>query len=792
MPKRKASVKASSSQPGENDIILGRIDHLFRELDINELGSGEIALPAIPQDNPALNAIDQGRGFTSTPVHNRVQHLDITRSLNRSVSYSQVLDYLRTNTALGNPAFSNLSIFWFDQPGDANTRPVGYTLAVEWQAAPGEAPRAGRIKIETWNALENLMQPDQVLVIDDVENDQHLSKNVRHLIASQMNARGLMILPLIIGENWCGCLVGVANHPLSFHPDEVQQVEMATEQAAIVIQNLYLKEQIARRSNQLQLLFDITQSAHRELNLSQLLNLTVKEILQRLGYHQVTIYLPDETGVSLAVQASAGPASDSILQNYSQIKAGGATVVGQVALNHQICQVDNLADKPLARLIPEAQAEIGLPLKTEEHLTGVLDILTSTESGFRVEEVALLQLVARQLAIAIENASTYRREQQISSGIRKKQEEKFQFLSRISYELQSPLNTIQSFSQVLLRGVDGTLNDLQRKDIQIIKNSSQQLSGILADILDLWKINARQITLHTENAVNLADLVNSVLATIQGLLSQKPITLEKNLAAHLPPIHTDPVKLRTALLRLLSYCVESTEKGKITLEVTISQGRKDTILVHLSDTSQGLSLDDQNKLLQPLLVEDSQSTPGEGYYGLALARQLVELLGGVFGWDTKPGQGNHFWFILPIQKPESGQDSERGLPGPLSQRRILVIENTPRVITRYESFLHKHGYQVIPSTDLRKVVDLIREHEPRLILLDASMQSILPTGRTLSGWQVLQRLKTDPVTAYIPVIICSLEKGQEKALKLGAAAFLTKPIAEDDLVATVNTVIEQL
>ena len=145
----------------------------------------------------------------------------------------------------------------------------------------------------------------------------------------------------------------------------------------------------------------------------------------------------------------------------------------------------------------------------------------------------MLQILADQVAIAIDNARSYELSMQAVKEMREADRLKSQFLANMSHELRTPLNSIIGFSRVILKGIDGPITDLQQQDLLAIHNSGQHLLGLINDILDLSRIEAGKMEL-TFDEVNLPDLITSVMSTASGLVKDKPITLHRNLPADLP------------------------------------------------------------------------------------------------------------------------------------------------------------------------------------------------------------------------------------------------------------------
>ena len=218
---------------------------------------------------------------------------------------------------------------------------------------------------------------------------------------------------------------------------------------------------------------------------------------------------------------------------------------------------------------PETRAEAAIPLHVGSRTIGALDIQSTTPNAFSDDDVAVLQTLADQIAIAIDNARSYELSMQAVKEMREADRLKSQFLANMSHELRTPLNSIIGFSRVILKGIDGPTTDLQQQDLLAIHNSGQHLLTLINDILDLSRIEAGKMEL-TFDEVNLTELIASVMSTANGLVKDKPISLHRDLPADLPTVRADAMRIRQVLLNLLSNAAKFTDEGSITLKASVT------------------------------------------------------------------------------------------------------------------------------------------------------------------------------------------------------------------------------
>ncbi len=312
-------------------------------------------------------------------------------------------------------------------------------------------------------------------------------------------------------------------------------------------------------------------------------------------------------------------------------------------------EVERVAEGPTARILR-------VPVRTQDGLYATLEFEAEAgEDGWGENDRLLVEAVAQQLGTAIQDARTHALTQTALEEMREADRLKTQFLANMSHELRTPLNSIIGFSRVILKGIDGPITDLQEQDLRAIYNAGLHLLGLINDILDLTKIEARKMEL-TFAEVDLQEVIRSVMATAVGLVKDKPVELAVQVPDDLPLVQADALRVRQILLNLLSNAAKFTERGRIGVSArVIHSATNPEIEVSVSDTGQGIDRKATGKLFEPFTQVDASTarrTSGTGL-GLSICRHLVELHGGRIWVDSTPGQGSTFFFTLPLQPPDS-------------------------------------------------------------------------------------------------------------------------------------------
>lgn len=542
-------------------------------------------------------------------------------------------------------------------------------------------------------------------------------------------------------------------------------------------------EALQLRSRQLQTVADVARSIVSSRQVDRLLDLVTRLVSERFGFYHSGIFLLDEAGDFAVLRAASSPGGMRMLEREHKLRVGQVGIVGYVTgTGEPRIATDVGSDAVFFNNpdLPETRSEMALPLKLGDLIIGALDVQSIEPDAFTQEDVTLFTTLADQISVAIENANAYEITQRNLDEMKEMDRVKSQFLANMSHELRTPLNSVIGFSRVILKGIDGPINETQAQDITAIYNSGMHLLNMINEILDMSKIEAGKMELQIEE-MSVADAINRAITNASGLVKDKPITLATQIAPDLPVIKGDTVRIEQVLANLISNAVKFTEMGTITIgaERRTSERNREEIMVTVADTGIGISPEDQPKLFQQFSqVDDSPTrrTGGTGL-GLSICRSLIELHGGSIGLlHSGIGEGSTFYFTLPTTtEPEQ---SISDIP-PGSANVVLAIDDDPQVITLYERFLKPYGYKVIPLTDPHQAVARAKQLKPFAITLDVMMPE-------KDGWQVLSDLKNDEETRHIPVMICSILEEEEKGFNLGASDYLVKPFLHDELVSAIN------
>jgi signal transduction histidine kinase/CheY-like chemotaxis protein len=406
---------------------------------------------------------------------------------------------------------------------------------------------------------------------------------------------------------------------------------------------------------------------------------------------------------------------------------------------------------------------------------------------------------------------------------------KSEFLANMSHELRTPLNSLLILSDQLCKNPDGNLSPKQVDFSKTIHASGNDLLMLINDILDLSKIESGTVAVDIDD-LSLLELSAYVERTFRHVAESKGLEFGIRLDPQLPTtVSTDAKRLQQIIKNLLSNAFKFTHRGQVILSIEPARsgwsrenedlGRTaDVVAISVSDSGIGIPTDKQQIIFEAFQQADGSTNRKYGGTGLGLAisRELARLLHGEITLASVPGKGSTFTLYIPrtfaatrparkltafeasaamtaplrptiVERP--AQDVVRDVPldAPIlvneanddrdvvraGDRVLLIVENDLHFARLLLETAREQGYKGLVTSLGVAALAMAQEHQPAAITLDL----VLPD---ISGWRVLERLKTDMATRHIPVCVMSTEDASERALRAGAVRSVQKPIQSKD------------
>jgi signal transduction histidine kinase len=412
--------------------------------------------------------------------------------------------------------------------------------------------------------------------------------------------------------------------------------------------------QIQRRALHLQASQEVGQAITSMRDPTLLLSQVADLIRDRFAYASVAIYI-SEPGGGVARRLAFSPKAHNVmildvanLEPWGETYHTGDGTVVERAIRKCAPQVVSQQTSDEVEWYRRTLSRVAVPLRMGEKVLGAIAVLSTEREGVQGDELEVLEMLANQVAIALENARAYERERLATQRLEEAEAFKARFLANMSHELREPLNTIIGFSRLMIKGIDGTLSDQQLQDLQRIYDDGQRLLFLINDILAISQIQAGLMELKFQ-PVSLKSIVSGVMPTASALVRGKDIELSQDVPDGLPLLWADPGRLRQVMVHLLSNAAKFTEEGEIAIRAWCNDG--DLVYVSVRDTGLGIPEEDRERIFARFETgEDVGAQHGIGL-GLALSKEFVEMHGGKIWVESEVGEGSTFTFSLPCYTP---------------------------------------------------------------------------------------------------------------------------------------------
>jgi PAS domain S-box-containing protein len=389
------------------------------------------------------------------------------------------------------------------------------------------------------------------------------------------------------------------------------------------------------------------------------------------------------------------------------------------------------------------------------------------------------EAVASQAALEEEKATADRRNI-----------EKSEYVSRMSHEVRTPLNAVLGFAEILQMEAH---SPAQEEMLGYIRSSGQHLLALINDVMDMSRVEVGAINLLRE-PVALGEVVLECANLVSPQARTTGIDIINDVDCAIV-IEVDRQRLKQVIVNLLSNAIKYNRPlGSVTVSCST---REDRVRLSFTDTGIGISPAMMERLFTPFDRLDAESTDVEGTgLGLSLSKSLAEAMGGTLGVVSVPDAGSTFWIELPSSVESNSHSSMEPTasllsaePSPITEASILYIDDTVANLRLVEYLLaSRPGLRLYTATLGREGLELAREHHPDLILLDAWLPD-------LHGAHILRRLRDDPATASIPVVVVSADSsaGQMRRFQdAGVEEFLAKPLNLQHLLTVIDAHLSTL
>lgn len=778
--------------------------------------------------NPMAVAIEQAQLFQAERNQRELAETlrEVTKALSRTLNYREVLELILDQLArVVEYDGANIMLLTDDR-----------LSIVARQSYDNDTERLTEIEFQALPHVREVLVQKRPVVIADTLLDERWQ-----ILPNTDSIRCWLGTPLIVQETVIGLLNVNKEQPHFYDEEDVEVVEALAQQAAIAVENSRLYEQAQsdlqeriqaeletkQRAENLTLINDISREIAAVQELEIVLNKAALLIQQRFNYHHVAIFLL--AGDVAKLRAIAGSYKVYFPEKHSQSLSLG--IIGRVARQGEKIVANNVEQDPdyipILRDSTETQAELCIPIKLGDDTVGVLDVQSPHRDAFTRNDVATLETLADQIALAVANASLYEalqmeqdslaqrvaaRTAELSAAnaeLARTARSKDEFLANMSHELRTPLNAILSKADIMEEGIYGPLSESQVHSLRIIKESGQHLLDLINDILDMAKIEAGKLTLDL-NPVSVVSICDASLRLVRQMAHSKRLEIVTEYDEQVKVIKADGRRLKQIIVNLLSNAIKFTsEGGKVGLTIKGDPSNQVASFT-VWDTGIGISPENMRRLFgeasapQPFMQLDrglARQFEGTGL-GLSLAYSLAELHKGSISVESELSKGSRFTVLLPWQLTETRRESmmkEKKVadevtavaattPSPYKSLKILLAEDNETNIETIQELLIFEGYYVILARNGYEAIARTEEMEPDLILMDIQMPQ-------MDGLEAIRHIRNRPKFKTVPIIALTalaMPGDRERCLTSGANEYISKPISIRRLIQTIDDQLAQM
>jgi signal transduction histidine kinase len=506
---------------------------------------------------------------------------------------------------------------------------------LEIQAAEGLSPVATGLKLRVGEGLTGwVAQKGLPARVGDVTRD-------KRYIMLRPEVRSELAVPLEVNGEVRGVLNVDSDRVEAFTADDQELLETLAIQAARVIQNTWLYEQLRLKTRLLESLASVSRTINSALNLDEVLQTITRDAAELMQAKMCSLMMLDDTGGWLDLRASHGAGETYLRKPRLSV---GESLLGAVVRRRKPIQVDNVQTSAGYQNVEVARQEglvslLSAPLLFSGEAIGTLNIYTAAPYKFSNEEIRILTAFAELSAIAIEKARLY--ERLVDAEEQMRQNEKLSALgllaAEVAHEIRNPLTVMKMLYHSL--DLNFPKADPRAEDARLMGEKIEHLNKIVERILDFARTTEPKL-----DPVDLNAVIEELSLLVRHKLANQGVLLQPQLQTALPNVLGDAMQLEQAFLNLILNAAEAMPEGGTLTVRTRTEVSDGPVLVEFADTGEGMSEEQCSKAFRSVL--NTTKAKGTGL-GLAIVGRTIETHGGDLNIQSQRGRGTTITISFP-------------------------------------------------------------------------------------------------------------------------------------------------
>lgn len=494
----------------------------------------------------------------------------------------------------------------------------------------------------------------QPMCVNDAQNDPRFYAGADAL--SGFHTRSILATPLSSRDRIIG-VIEVMNRTdgRPFLSEHMDLLTAFAAQAAIAIENAQLYRQadeaLTRHMHELTTIAEIDHRLSATLDFESVNDLVIDGAMKATGASAGMMAILDESGVGLLLLSQRGY-PDSIRRYQFEPWPVDQGLIGRAVRTGQpVLAADVYQDPDYANVFPAMRSQLSVPvLREDDQVIGVATVASDRLANFTEEDLRFVQHLAEHAAIAMQNARLFAELQRANRDLQDLSDAKTEFVSIVAHELRAPMTSIKGYVDLILE--DEEVNEIVHDFLLVVKENTDRLSKLVADLLDVSRIESGRVSLSCQ-PVCLPDVVDSVVSTSATDFQGKHLAVTVQVPDDLPLVYGDQDRVTQILTNLVNNAIKYTrDEGQVS--ISARPAADGCVEISVADTGIGIAPEDQLRLFDKFFRADHpqvRRVPGTGL-GLSIVKSLVDLHQGRIWVESRVDEGSTFHFTLPIATGE--------------------------------------------------------------------------------------------------------------------------------------------